>query len=145
MRRTKIGRLRRRVAVARPWHTNIDRLRIRDVSPLELTYKPLLSRLRHLVKLLGNNQTAELLGVANSQPSRWLRGERVSAESAKRISDIDYVLDRALHVFYPDEAAAFFTFAQPFLNGARPIDVLVTRGVGPVIAALEQIDEGAYI
>jgi hypothetical protein len=28
---------------------------------------------------------------------------------------------------------------EPFLNGARPIDVLVTRGAAPLIAALAAI------
>lgn len=118
------GRTKRRRSAARPGSTA--------------------AALKHLIKLLGNNQAADILGVSNSQTSRWLQGEPIGADSAKRITDFDYVLVRALEVLYPDEAGAFFTFPQPFLDGARPIDVLVTRGVGPVIAALEQIDQGAH-
>jgi uncharacterized protein (DUF2384 family) len=33
---------------------------------------------------------------------------------------------------------------EPFLDYARPIDVLVARGSGPLIEALEGIDSGGY-
>jgi uncharacterized protein (DUF2384 family) len=65
--------------------------------------------------------------------------------SAKLVADFVCVTERALQVLHPDEVAAFFTFPQPFLNGARPIDVMVTRGAEPVIRALNQIDSGAFI
>jgi len=139
------GRSRRHRSNARPWRTGVVHLRIKAASPLDLGHVPLRADLKHLIELLGNNQTAELLGVAKSQTSRWLRGEPIGAESARRISDLEYVLRRALEVFQPDAAAEFLTFPQPFLNGARPIDVLLTRGIGPVVAALNQVDEGAYV
>ncbi len=129
-------------AASATWHTPIERIRLKTISPL-VEHAPQQAALRRLIKLLGNNQTAQILGVSNSQASRWLHGEPIGPESARRIADFDYVLGRAMQVLHPDEAAAFFTFPQPFLRGARPIDVLVTRGVGPVIAALEQIEEGA--
>lgn len=117
---------------------------MRGVSPL-IDYSPVQAALRHLVKLLGNNQTAKILGVSNSQTSRWLHGEPIGSDSARRVSDLEYVLSRALQVFRPEQASAFLTFPQPFLHGARPIDVLITRGAAPVIAALDQIAAGAFI
>ncbi len=33
---------------------------------------------------------------------------------------------------------------EPYLDNARPIDVLVSRGSGPLIDALEAIDSGGY-
>jgi len=134
----------RRRSPTRSWRTAIQQIKVRGVSPL-IDYRPVQAALRHLVKLLGNNQTAQILGVSNSQASRWLHGEPIGAESARRVSDLDYVLSRALQVFHPDEAGAFLTFPQPFLHGARPIDVLVTRGAAPVIAALDQIAAGAFV
>ncbi len=68
-----------------------------------------------------------------------------AASSARLVDDFVRVTERALQVLHPDEVGAFFTFPQPFLNGARPIDVMVTRGADPVIRALNQIDSGAFI
>jgi hypothetical protein len=125
------------------WNPTTLQLKIKTVSPLRLERTSALDAAKRLVKLFGNNQTAGILDVAPSQVSRWLRGESIGAESVRRILDIDYVFARARQVLHPDQAAAFFTFPQPQLNGARPIDVLVSRGVGPVIDALDRIDQGA--
>jgi len=144
VKRKKVKTPQRR-SVARPWRTGVRHLKIKRVSPLLLGDEPVQDSLKRVIRLLGSNQTADLLGVSKSQTSRWLHGEPIGAISARRIADFDYVLARALRVFHPDEAAAFFTFPQPFLNGARPIDVLVMRGAAPVIVALDQIDEGAFI
>jgi len=43
---------------------------------------------------LGNNQVAQLLGGAQSQPSRWKRGEAIGAEKARRLIHFEYVLRR---------------------------------------------------
>jgi uncharacterized protein (DUF2384 family) len=101
--------------------------------------------LRRLVKLLGNNQLGALLGVAKSQPSRWLRGDPIAAENERRILDLDYVIARAVRVIYPDEVGAWLTYQVPTLGWARPIDVLATDGPEAVTRALDVIEEGALL
>ena len=101
--------------------------------------------LRRLVRLLGNNQAGALLGVAKSQPSRWLRGDQISADSERRILDLDYVITRALRVIHTDRVGAWLTYQVPTLAWARPIDVLVTEGPEAVVRALDIIEEGSLL
>jgi len=128
--------------IARTWRTPVDGVRLKG-SPNKAGYASVRPALKRMVTLLGNNQTAEVLGVAKSQPSRWCHGESIGPESARRIAGVDYVLVRALQVFHPDEAARWLTYPQPFLNNSRPLDVLIARGAAPVIGALDQIEQGA--
>ena len=58
--------------------------------------------------------------------------------------DLHDVLTRALQVFRPGTAVAWLVGNEPFLEYTRPIDVLVTRGSGPLIEALKNIDSGGY-
>jgi uncharacterized protein (DUF2384 family) len=76
-------------------------------------------KLSRLVKSFGQNATAELV-------------------------DLEYVLDRALRIFYPDEAGPWLTQPEPLLGGAIPLNVLVLRGAAPVVAALTRIGAGAF-
>ncbi|HEU0257329.1 MAG TPA: antitoxin Xre/MbcA/ParS toxin-binding domain-containing protein [Microbacteriaceae bacterium] len=98
-----------------------------------------------LIDTLGNNVVADLLGVSRSQPSRWRSGaERLSPQNRKRVSDLDYVLDRLLLELYPEEAGLWLTGSNPHLGGARPIDVLILQGVGAVLPAIDALATGAF-
>ena len=75
----------------------------------------------------------------------WKTGRRTLSEhSAKRIMDLHHVLTRALQVFQPRTAMDWLVGNEPFLNHARPIDVLVARGPAPLINALNGIQSGGY-
>lgn len=101
-------------------------------------------RLERLVVLIGNNQLASLMGVSRSQPSRWRSGaEGMSPENHRRMIDLDYVFGRLEQLFTPRQAEVWLTSENAHL-GARPIDVLLIRGVAPVIAALDAEAEGAF-
>jgi uncharacterized protein (DUF2384 family) len=63
---------------------------------------------------------------------------------AKRVMDLHDVLTRALQVFQPRTAVEWLVGNEPFLDHARPIDVLVSRGSAPLIDALEGIDSAGY-
>lgn len=102
------------------------------------------SRLGFLLDRLGNNQTAEVIGVNRSQPSRWRSGEeRISPENERRILDLDYVLARLLRLFAEEQALIWLRSHNAHL-GARPIDVLKLRGVEQVVAAIDAEEQGAY-
>ncbi len=101
-------------------------------------------RIQKLIALLGNNTVAEMLGVSNSQPSRWARGrEGMSWVNQRRIVDLDYVVTRWLQQWDPDLLSTWFTSHNPHL-GAKPLDVLRLEGAAPLIAAIDASAEGAY-
>jgi hypothetical protein len=101
-------------------------------------------KLESLIALLGNNRVADLLGVSKSQPSRWRSGEEgMSPESARRVTDLEYVISRLGQV-YPPSVAETWLISQNAHLGARPADVLTLRGAGPVIAAVDAEEEGAF-
>lgn len=135
---------KRRKRKVTEWHPTISRLILRNDAKAA-GYNDVLQALRRLVKLLGNNQLGALLGVAKSQPSRWLRRDPVAPENERRILDLDYVIARALRVIHPDKIGAWLTYQVPTLGWARPIDVLAAAGPEAVTIALDVIEEGALL
>jgi hypothetical protein len=102
-------------------------------------------KLDRLVATFGQNATAGLLALDAGQLRRCLKGqESISAPIAQRIVDLEYVVDRALRVFHPDEVGPWLSEAEPLLGGAIPLNVLVLRGSAPVIAALSRIAAGTF-
>ncbi len=98
-----------------------------------------------IVAALGSNTVAELLGVSRSQPSRWRSGtERMSPVNRARVVDLDHVLDRLLAELHPEEAGVWLSSPNAHLGGGRPIDVLLIRGPGRVLDAVDALAEGAY-
>jgi uncharacterized protein (DUF2384 family) len=88
---------------------------------------------------------ARTLGVAASQPSRWRSGEEVpSPEIAAKLLDLDHVVALAVQAWDPAVVGDWMTSGNAFLDGARPIDVLLRRGSPEVIAALRATLSGAY-
>ncbi|MGH7738446.1 MAG: hypothetical protein ACREMP_11365 [Candidatus Tyrphobacter sp.] len=98
------------------------------------------------MKALGVNAAAEVLDINNAQLSRCLHeAEPISGELARRISDLEYVLERATRVMQPDEIGPWLTSPEPLLGGAIPVNTLALRGTGPVIGALEGIFAGVLV
>lgn len=103
---------------------------------------PLLDR---LVDAFGPRPLSKLLGTNHTTITNWRAGRRrMSPEMAKRVIDLHDVITRALQVFAPDTAMRWLVGQEPFLDHARPIDVLALKGVAPLIEALDGIDAGAY-
>lgn len=102
---------------------------------------PLLER---MVEAYGHNVVGRLLDVDAAMITRWRRGVKISAAMARRVLDLHAVLARALHIFAPKVVTDWLVGHEPFLNFARPIDVLGVRGAAPLIEALDGIEAGAY-
>jgi hypothetical protein len=93
----------------------------------------------------GTRPLALLLDVKAGSVTNWAaRRRNLSPESRQRILDLHDVLTRALQVFQPRTAVAWLVENEPFLDHARPIEVLVARGSAPLIEALKNIDSGGY-
>ena len=119
--------------------------RLWEVKPEALRAFDVNVKLVRLVKSFGQNATAELLAIDPAQMRRCLKGqEKISPAIAQRVVDLEYILDRALRIFYPDEVGPWLTQPEPLMGGAVPLDVLVLRGPAPVIAALTLIGAGAF-
>lgn len=103
---------------------------------------PLLERLE---SAFGTRAVARLLDVKPGTVTNWTARRRgLGDESAQRIMDLHDVLTRALQIFQPRTAADWLVGHEPFLDHARPIDVLVSRGSAPLIEALKNIEAGGY-
>lgn len=99
-----------------------------------------------LIEQVGSlTEVAVLLGVDKSQPTRWRKGEAVpSPEKARLLTDLEHVFSRAALIFEPDVVRDWMTGPNAFLEGARPIDVLRTRGVTRVLDALDAAEQVAF-
>jgi uncharacterized protein (DUF2384 family) len=64
--------------------------------------------------------------------------------SGERIIDLHDVLTRALQIYQPRTAIDWLFGNEPYLDQARPIDVLVSRGSASLVEALEGVDSGGY-
>jgi hypothetical protein len=102
-------------------------------------------RAARLVGVLGNKGVAQLLNVSESQPSRWKTGEEVpSARSAPLLVDLDHLVGRLLLIWDSSVILDWLTGPNGFLEGARPIDVIATRGTTEVVEAVEAEAAGGY-
>jgi hypothetical protein len=123
--------------------TKIPRSRA-EAHERTLPLVPAGKRLEGLVRAVGNNRVAELLQVSRSQPSRWRSGkEGIGPESMRKVLDLDYVLSRLSQLYPADVADTWLRSFNAHL-GARPIDVLMLRGAGPVVEAIDAEAEGAF-
>lgn len=103
---------------------------------------PLLER---LIAAFGTRSVAELLDVDESMLEAWTaRRQKIGHDFAKRVMSLHEVMTRALRVFKARTAMDWLVGKDPFLNHARPIDVLVSRGSAPLIEALEAFDAGGF-
>ncbi|MEO9026964.1 MAG: hypothetical protein ABI329_07915 [Candidatus Tumulicola sp.] len=68
----------------------------------------------------------------------------MAPQYARRVADLHYVLSRAFQTFQPSTALRWLVASDPFLDAARPIDVLVLQGPARVIEALDAHESGAY-
>tara|TARA_R110002020_G_scaffold152794_9_gene331470 strand:- start:93457 stop:93930 length:474 start_codon:yes stop_codon:yes gene_type:complete len=103
-------------------------------------------RVEFLIDSLGSQrELAELLNVSRGQPSKWLKGaESPSADTGAFLVDLDHVIARASLVWGGEVSKRWLVGSEPFLGGARPIDVLRQYGSRDVIDALDAVTAGSY-
>jgi uncharacterized protein (DUF2384 family) len=91
-------------------------------------------------RLVDAKSTSQFLDVELHTVENWRsRRESITHDFANRILDLHAVLTRVLLLYSPRAAMAWLAGSEPHLNFARPVDVLVTRGAGPLIEALDRI------
>lgn len=104
------------------------------------------SRIAFIAEVLGGvRQAADALGVAPSQPSRWLAGKSSpDPEKTMLVIDLDHVLAVATSVWHPSLIPGWLRSPNAHLGNIAPIDWLKRHGSAEVVAALRAEDEGAY-
>ncbi len=125
------------------WQVRPDRvIQLKPNAPANFA---VMTKLQRIIDSLSLAAAADVLGVDKSQLDRCRKGkEAIGAELNRRITDVEYVLDRALHVMHPDEVGPWLTEAEPLLGGSIPLNVLTLKGTGPVVAALDGVAAGAF-
>jgi len=125
------------------WSALTAEIRIKPDAAQSFPTEP---KLQRLISALGSNGAADLLGIDRSQLSRFARGkERISQELARRISDVEYVLERALQTMNADAIGPWLTSPEPLLGDRVPLNVLAREGPTPVVNALEAIYAGVLV
>ncbi len=125
------------------WAPTIEHLQPAKRPDALTEVRPLLER---MVTAYSPATAAGILGVDKSAVSHWLSGKRtISSPMRARIIEAHDILSRVHQVFNPTLAARWLVGHEPFLGGARPIDVLGLRGATPVIDALDAIACGGYV
>ncbi|HEY3674763.1 MAG TPA: hypothetical protein VGK84_02095 [Candidatus Tumulicola sp.] len=133
----------KRMAAARAWSPLLAH--DIEVKPNAAQAFDVNEKLARLVATFGQNATARLLTWDAAQMRRCIkREEKISAPIAQRIVDLEYVVDRALSIFYPDEVGPWLSQPEPLLGEAIPLNVLALRGPAAVIAVLSRIGAGAF-
>jgi hypothetical protein len=133
----------KRIAGVARWLSTSDIIRLKPCAADAFTTGPKLER---LIEALGSNGAADVLGIDRSQLSRCARGkEGISQELARRISDVEYVLDRALQTMNADAIGPWLTAPEPLLRDRVPLNVLAKEGPTPVVNALEAIYAGVLV
>lgn len=124
------------------WMPTIQELDPAAHPDILLDVTPLLTR---IVEAYSQAIVSRLLGVDRSAVTHWIQDNReISATMRARILEVHDVLTRVHQVFNPTLAARWLVGHEPFLGGARPIDVMGVRGAAPVIDALDAISSGGY-
>lgn len=125
------------------WSALTEVIRVKPDAAQAFAVAPKLER---LISALGSNGAADVLGIDRSQLSRFARGkERISQELARRISDVEYVLERALQTMNAEAIGPWLTSPEPLLGERVPLNVLAREGPAPVVSVLEAIYAGVLV
>lgn len=58
--------------------------------------------------------------------------------------DDQALVSRMLSLMTPEAAILWLQGSEPFLGGARPVDVLALDGAGPLLDALGALEQGGF-
>ncbi|WP_323958875.1 hypothetical protein GC088_09970 [Arthrobacter sp. JZ12] len=98
---------------------------------------------QRLVKAIGSDNLAALLGVAAGSPGRWANGQDTPSEAVRlQLAEIDQLVDQLLTALTPAQARLWLVGQNIHLRG-RPIDLYRLEGATPLIDALRAHQEGA--
>lgn len=117
-----------------------------DGTTVELIEANVPIRVASSVAMLGTQTgLAKYLGVAKTQPGRWLKlAETPTPATLRLLVDLDYVWTRLTSEMGEDAAGIWLRSANPFLAGAVPLEWIKVHGPADVIAAFDAAEAGSY-
>ena len=89
-------------------------------------------------------QLAGLLEVDRSRVSRWLESDMPDSRNRNKVEAIEFVLSRLTSFLTAETAQKWLLGVNAHLGGQRPVDLLRQGRVAEVIAAVEQLETGAF-
>ena len=96
-------------------------------------------------RLKGLRPAARALGIDHGNLAKMLERSRpIPNEISQRALDLDYVIEKALHVLVGRSVVDWLTGHSIAFGGARPVDVLAAEGPAPLIAELSRKASGGY-
>ncbi len=112
----------------------------------DVSVDPLTVKIATIADALGSkSKAAEYLGVARSQPGKWMAGDENPNPRARRlIHDFDYVWGRLTDDRAPEVAELWLSSPNAFLNGTTPITWMRTRGAEDVVGAIDAEEAGSF-
>ena len=87
---------------------------------------------------------ADVLGVSNSQVSRWRRGQRPDRANADRLAGLALVVEMLLRWLDADIVEEWLTGANAHLDGATPSYFIRQGRLADVVGAVEAIKAGVF-
>lgn len=87
---------------------------------------------------------AEILGVSQSQVSRWRSGQRPGRDNADRLAGLALVVEMLLRWLEPDIVEEWLTGPNAHLDGATPAYHIQQSQVAEVVGALEAMKAGVF-
>lgn len=87
---------------------------------------------------------AEILGVSQSQVSRWRSGQRPDRENADRLAGLALVVEMLLRWLEPEIVEEWLTGANAHLDGATPAYHIQQSQLAEVVGALEAMKAGVF-
>lgn len=89
---------------------------------------------------------ANIVDVSPPTVSRWSHGKGAPPlRTQTEIADLRFVVERLADFYAPDEARLWLHSAHPLLARARPVDLIHARRTEEVLAAIDRMDDGAYL
>ena len=90
------------------------------------------------------SQLANLLEVDRSRVSRWLKSDVPDLQNRNKVEALEFVLSRLTTFLSPETARKWLLGVNAHLGGQRPVDLLRQGRVAEVMAAVEQLETGAF-
>ena len=90
------------------------------------------------------SQLANLLEVDRSRVSRWLKSDVPDLENRNKVEALEFVLSRLTTFLSAETSRKWLLGVNAHIGGQRPINLLRQGRVAEVIAAVEQLETGAF-
>jgi hypothetical protein len=87
---------------------------------------------------------AEILDVNPAQVSRWIRGQGIDPENAKKVQLLELVTARLAEVYHPAVIQDWLLGFNAHLGNRRPVDMIRMGRISEVLGAIDAAAAGSF-